>query len=55
MFSAGVISAIDVIEELPFSGASGGLILPPDQLRLDGLEEVRDCGVVIAITFSTHG
>ena len=55
MFSAGVIDAIDVIEEFQFGGASGGPILPPDQLRRDGWEEVRDCGVFIAITFPNHG
>ena len=50
-----LLGAIDVIEEFQFSGASGGPILPPDQLRHDGFEEVRHCGVVIAIAFSNHG
>lgn len=54
MFSAGVIEAIYVVEDCQFSGASGGPRLPPDQLRLNRLEERLNCGVVKTIPFPRH-
>ena len=54
MAAAGVIKAVDVLED-------GRLRLPtrfprpaPDQLGLDGLEECLDGGVVIAIALAAH-
>ena len=55
MSSAGVIEPINVLEDGDFSGSAGLPELPPDQFRLDGLEEGFHCGVIVAITLAAHG
>jgi hypothetical protein len=53
--AARVIEAIDVFEDGNLSGPAGLARMPPDQLRLDGLEEGFDGRVIIVFTFPAHG
>ena len=55
MSTAWVIEAVDVFEDSNIHIPSSLPGLPPDQFGLDGFEEGFHCGVVIAITFATHG
>jgi hypothetical protein len=52
--AARIVKAVDVFEDRYLSFPAGFPVIAPDQFRLDGFEERRNCGVVITITFSAH-
>jgi hypothetical protein len=52
--TARVIEAVDVLEDGGLGLSAGFPGAPPDQLRLDGLEEGLNGGVVIAVSFAAH-
>lgn len=54
MQTARVIEAIDVLKDGGFGLPMHFPRAPADQFNLDGLEKCFDCGVIVAISFSTH-
>ena len=49
-----IIEPIDILEDRPFSFASGFPTVAPNQLCFEGFEERLYHGIVIAITFAAH-
>ena len=55
MAASWIVEAVDVFEDRHLSLSAGVPGVSPDQLCLDGFEERFNGGVVIAISFATHG
>jgi hypothetical protein len=55
MPTARIIEAVDVLKDGGFRLAAGFPRPAPDQLRLNGLEERLDNGVVMTIALAAHG
>ena len=55
MFAARIIEAVDVFKDRQFRRTTRVPRVSPDQLGFDGFEERLDYGVIVAITFATHG
>ena len=54
MSTARVIEAINVLEDSDLNRSACLPGMPPDHLRLDGLEESFHRGVIITIALATH-
>lgn len=54
MTAAGVVEAIDVLEDSSFCLLPRWPTLPPDHFRLQGFEECLDGGVVVTIALAAH-
>ena len=55
MPTARILEAVDVLKDGGFRLAAGFPRPAPDQLRLNGLEERLDSGVVMTIALAAHG
>ncbi|MFT4784541.1 MAG: hypothetical protein ACI9IV_002288, partial [Paracoccaceae bacterium] len=49
-----IIEPIDILEDGPFSLASGFPAVAPDQLCFERFEECFHHGIVVAISFAAH-
>jgi hypothetical protein len=54
MPTAGVIEAVDVLEDGGFGLTTGLPCGPPDQFGLDRIEEGLNGGVIVAVTLAAH-
>jgi hypothetical protein len=52
--AAGIVEAVDVLEEGNFDLSAGEPVSAPDQFGLEGFEEAFDGRVVITISLAAH-